>query len=490
MRRKHTLTTVSIVLLALFSFAAVTPAMAIPLPDPSPYIGHAFSEESWSNEVDWVADVISPILVSYGVDPAGIGLNNVSIFTYNAYVNKYDYQMFYMGLLNWSVKTGPMDYNGTIPMQAILSHFYSPSGFDVFVLNNFVSVGVFNDSIIGIPGIPDPTDDLYVSLSLGFGGDYFGVKGTLPATSVTTYPLTSSSGGNVWQWGMKYEDLVSLWWNVEVGGDHGFRAIAVYEGLTFNYTLTFDTDNHTATISTNYEIGRCTNLYVLSWSGGMIPTPLGWDIYNDTSSPTVTEQLEAWNMSIGIVSYQLAITVGQAYTVRSHNNGTSVGTNAYRFAHNDTLETLIGSEKIFETNFGSKEDYKLYNATGGLNGTYQAKTVLYPVTDYKNNALLQIQMLVAAPMPFVALYLSPQIAANATTLGDIVDMGIGGSDAFYIVSYPQWYGMRVVHDPTFVAYTGEGPGGFLDSPIFLVAVFGGIAVIAVAVVVLVRKRSK
>ncbi|MFX0068732.1 MAG: hypothetical protein ACFE7I_06635 [Candidatus Hodarchaeota archaeon] len=487
MKRRRVLTTASIALLALLSIAAITPAMAIPLPDPTPYLGHNFNQESWSNEVDWIGDVISPILVAGGVDPGAIGLNNISIFTYNAYVNKYDYQMFYIGLLNWSYDTGLLNYNGTIPMQAILSHFYSPSGFDVFVLNNFVSVGVFNDSIAGIAGIPDPTDDLYVSLSLGFGEDYFGVGGTLPTMSVTTYPLTSSSGGNVWQWGMKYEDLVSLWWDVEIGGDHGFRAIAVYEGLTFNYTLTFDTDNNTATISTNYEIGRPTDLYVLNWAGF---TPTGWDIYNDTSTPTVTEQLEAWNMSIGIVSYQLAVTVGQAYTVRSHNNGTAVSPDAYRFAHDDTLETLIGSEKVYETDFSSKEDYKLYNIGGSLNGTYQAKTVLYPVTDYENNYLLQLQMLVAAPMPFIALYLSPQIAQNATNLGDIVDMGIGGSDAFYIVSYPHWYGLRVVHDPTFVAYTGEGPGGFLDNPIFLVAVVGGIAVAVGAVVVLVRKRGK
>ena len=60
-------------------------------------------------------------------------------------------------------------------------------------------------------------------------------------------------------------------------------------------------------------------------------------------------------------------------------------------------------------------------------------------------------------------------------------------DYYYFISYPEWNGSRIVHDPTFVAYADLAAGIFSVNTLILIGAFG--VIIAVAVFFVIRRRK-
>ncbi|MHA1238917.1 MAG: hypothetical protein ACTSSJ_06780, partial [Candidatus Odinarchaeia archaeon] len=154
-------------LLAFFAFSmvAVTGVQARLsfLPDETPYIGHSFTEEAWSAKVDWVPIIVDALtqfndtiktnpsfssMIQF-LPPIPEQVETSHIWTFHAYVNKYNYMMFYSGFEGFSLNltglmgSGEVIINGTVPMQTILQRYKTPTGKEVYSLQTFLMVVAF-----------------------------------------------------------------------------------------------------------------------------------------------------------------------------------------------------------------------------------------------------------------------------------------------------------------------------------------------------------
>jgi hypothetical protein len=200
------------------------------------------------------------------------------------------------------------------------------------------------------PDSPDKNDVLYASFSLGadltpiFGSD------TPPGQSSTTeiIPLTSEDEYH-WSWGMRYTNLTAIWWQISIdpaNTHHDPRPIAItrYEELTFTYHLTIDPETGTATLNTEYVIGRTTDLWLIFW---LIALPIPFH-YNATgchrmngvkiSDETVHEFLQTQGIKMSIVQFQSSVVLDR--TTYSNTEGINVHELEHR-GHKRTRQRCI-----------------------------------------------------------------------------------------------------------------------------------------------------
>lgn len=482
--KKNSLKIATVAMLIALSLTTITPALAA-LPDESAFLnGNRFSDTGgWSTTVDWID------LVSNNQDvPAWIRalLTNVHVNTYIAYVNKLNYQMLYHGFINASVGPDAL----TIPMQTVLQHYETPSGKDVFTVNTFVMLTVFKDQVQN--DLPNPlTEPVYLSLSfdISLHGDNFTSfldEINSENVSVTVYPLTSSNGELHWEWGMKYENLKSVWWRLDPGPLDPLIALAQYSELEFNYTLDIDPTRGTAEVSTNYVIGQPERLW--------LPNNTYYENTAD-SNYNLTSWINEQGFKIGITSYQLSLILNEVHENRLDNATTF--TNETSSLINDNLSTYVGSEKILDLIFRNKMTYDTYNeSTGTPTGDdLLAKTWLYPIgrryvaPGAANNPLVGIQALIMAPLPLAAMYISRPLRLhhNENYASINSTLSVDAIDYYYFISYPEWNGSRVVHDPTFIAYADLAAGIFSVNTLILIGAVGIVIVIAVFFVIRRRK---
>ncbi|MFX1350966.1 MAG: hypothetical protein ACFFA1_01970 [Promethearchaeota archaeon] len=474
----------TLAMLIALSLTAITPVLAA-LPDESVFLnGNRFSDTGgWSTTVDWID------LVRNNQDvPAWIKtlLTDVHVHTYIAYVNKLNYQMLYHGFINASVGADAL----TIPMQTVLQHYETPSGKDVFAVNTFVMLTVFKDLVQN--DLPNPLGEpvyLSVSFDISVHGDNFTSfldEINSENVSVTVYPLTSSNGELHWEWGMKYENLKSLWWRLDPGPLDPIIALAQYSELEFNYTLDIDPTRGTAEVSTNYVIGQPERLW--------LPNNTYYENTED-SNYNLTSWITEQGFKIGITSYQLTTILNETHENRL--DGGNAFTNESESLVNENLSTYVGAEQILDVEFGNKKTYDTYNeSTGALTGDdLLTKTWLYPTgrryvaPGPGNNPLVGIQGLIMAPLPLAAMYMSPALARhyneNYASLNNT--LSVDRVDYYYFISYPEWNGSRIVHDPTFIAYADLAAGIFSVNTLILIGTVG--VVIVVAVFFVIRRRK-
>ncbi len=453
----------------------------ITLPDESQYLnGHSFDESNWSTVVDWIR-------ILAGVNSSATDYAHV--YTYMNYVNITDYQMLYLGFVNASltipIKFFIWTFNVTVgasmPMQTILQHYKTPNGKDAFMISTFLLMATFQDTGI-VPGVPDLAEPLYIALTFDLKGN---VGNELKNNfNVSLIPMTWSADGNHFEWGMSYYNLKTIWWwfnPFQPSKPGHLVAVAEFNELTFKYSLDINRETGHVMISTTYDVGP------VNWlkAGG-----------NYYSGENLTNFLVTNNFSLALTSYQASIIVGHTHKVVTAN-GTQVTGENFTDTSDGNLTVVAGSdnERIMDTSFGTKNTYSLYNTTdGSYNATdLPAKTYLYPMDGMRKNPLVGIQQVINKPLPIVALYMDPQLvdAYNSGTLNETVT--VDAADYLYVVSYPAWYGLKVEHDPTIIAYIpplteeeggGESPGpGGLIFLLFLIAV-------VVLIVILIRRRRQ
>jgi len=337
-----------------------------------------------------------------------------------------------------------------IPMQSIMQHFKSPNGRDVFLLSTFVMLVAFQDTGT-IPGIPDSNEPIYLSLSFDITGS---VGEELEGFDVEIFPLQVSEDGNTYRWGIRYNDLKSIWWLFDPNnpGSGHIVAFAKYDHLCFNYTLNISPEDGVATITTEYSIGQMTWLKV------------GAQEYTGTE---LTEYIREHGIGISLVTYQATISVGVEHKVVE--SGEAVPSDGLKNITSGLLDTVLGTDEelVASVSFKTKDKYDLYNETSG---SYYMKGLkvenwIYNLNGMRKCPILALQSIINLPMPVVALYIDPELRdsyehgkLNATSLG------IEGADCIYVSSYPTWEGLTVVHDPTFTAYFSpeeEGNGELL-----------------------------
>ncbi|NWF87628.1 hypothetical protein HXY32_07485 [Candidatus Bathyarchaeota archaeon] len=429
------------------------------------------------------------------------GLPNVTdywkAYTYVTYVNKMGLQMLYAGLCNISAADQVFL---TIPLQTILMHYKTEdSKRDALVGSSFLMLMGFNDTVKSIyPDSPDRNDTLWASFSLGLNLQNV----TLPALNSKSeiFPLTSSNDGLTWKWGMRYTNLTAFWITTFVTEENetdtarpwGF---ATYDELTFNYTLTINPDTHKATISQDHAIGRIRDLWTF-W-GWFLFWPK-YNYYNNTgcyrygtkiSNETVYDFLYKHNVKMSIVEFQTSI-IADTGTYSTSANGQNV-TDTDVFVGKSSISTYADDgEKIFDTAFGVKETYNLFNYTEDPSEstphTYDAVVRTTEITGYaKNDNLFNIHRNFARYLPLILIHMYPGLYQKAKET--ITNMT--RADYLFLISYPTYSGYRIEHDPLYTVYfapvTSTVPnfGGLI-----LIVAVAGAAIAALAFVL--RKRGR
>jgi len=491
MKRKMLLATFLMLIFA--TTLAMKPTSAVDTLSPND-----FKLQSFSKTVDFF-DFARSYAASQGKTPPP---DTWHAYLYQTYINMSGFQLYYSGLINI---TGGQDGALTIPVQSFLEHYKTPSGKDVLTSSSFIMLLAFNDTAGSLHlDSPDRNDNLYASFSLGLNlSNIYGDHAKPWLSSKTTIlPLNHSDDNLTWEWGMRYSNMTAVWWRM-FHADPWFKplpiAITTYDELTFTYKLTINPTDHTAKVTANYVIGRMTNLWLIYWPFDPLPLLPYVEHLNSTgtyrvdgtkkSNETIYQYLERQHIKMSIVLFQNSLVLDYTTTSKSTVNNKNV-TDAEEDVSNGAISTEAGNEKIFEANFGTKKQYKLFNYTADPTetnySTYNATTRTAPRPGYARNPLFSIHVALLKYVPLIVKHIDPPLYEKAKN--HMLNMTY--ADYFYLISYQKYSGFKVVHDPTYTAYIATATTGLPN--LFGLIIIGGIIAVVVigAVFVLKRRGSK
>jgi hypothetical protein len=464
-----------------------------------------FKLRSFSKTIDFF-DFARNYAVAAGkpVPPA-----NWHAYLYQTYINVSGFQLYYSGLINITAQQGTAAL--TIPVQSFIEHFKTPNGKDVLTSSSFIMLLAFNETdTTKYPDSPDVKDYLYASFSLGLDLDQIYGNATRPALSSKTevIPLTSSNNNLTWTWGMRYTNLTAVWLRMFIDPANSTHsalpvALTTYDELTFTYQLDIDPNNHKATVTANYVVGRMINLWFIEWRWVtviFVPVLLLEVIhYNATgkysldgktkqSTETIYQFLDRQNIKMSIVLFQNSLVLDDIKTQSSYSNQNV--TDAEVDVSDGEISTKAGNEEIFKTDFGTKATYQLYNYTADPSETeyttHNAVTRTAPRPGFAKNPLFSIHVALLKYVPLIVQHIAPALYQKAK---DYM-LNMTYADYFYLISYPEYSGFKVKHDPTYTAYITATTGTTPTSNWFGLILIGGIiAVIAIALVLVVKRRG-
>lgn len=486
----------SLIMGALLVFCLSTTLLMVPVSG-ADLLRTDFQEESFAKTVDYF-DYARAWAARHGLPSPK---NHWHANVYMTYVNRIGVQMLYAGLQNISLADQVFL---TIPMQTILLHFKTAEkGRDALVASSFVMLMGFNDTSTSIHSdSPDRNDTLWASFSLGLNLRQIFPNATFPAfnSKSEVFPLTHSEDKLTWKWGMKYTNLTALWITTWITSDNETNTnrpwgLATYEELTFNYTLSIDPDTHTATITQDFVIGRMRDLWIF-W-GWFLVWPL-YNHYNSTgcymyknriSDETIYEFLNKNNVKMSIVEFQTSVMLDRD-TYSTSSTGLNVTEEEVLVGDSSISTYADDGEKILDAAFGVKEQYELFNYTDepteDTSNTYNSTVRTAEIEGYaRNRNLFEFHRRFAGYLPLVLVHMYPKLYQRAReTVANMTR-----ADYLFLISYPNYSGYRIEHDPVYIVYfapaaTGEPKLGGL---LFIAAIAG--IMVAVALV-FIRRRSK
>lgn len=471
------------------------PVLAVDILQPSD-----FELDSWSKNIDFF-DYVRQYATLHGKTPPK---ETDHAYLNLVYINNSGLQVLSAGLFNITDEENAI----TIPIQTTMMHYTSnEKQKDVVTASSFVMLMAFNETASSLPDhLPNKTDTLYASFSLGYNLDTL-FEETKPDLNSKTevIELNPSDDGLIWTWGMKYTNLAALWWKTSIDPDnprHDPRPVAltVYDELTFTYELKIDPDTGEAQLSTNYVIGKMRDLWLFTW---LLVVPIPLSHYNSTGCYTMkgqrisTETIHDFihNQKIHMSTINFQATAILDHTAYFESEGKNVQDNEVT-VDGSTIETFASDgEKILDANFTTKESYKLFDYTvNPMETTYethQTKTTTSKIAGFARNPIFAVHTSLMKLIPSVMVNIDPELYEQAKD--HLLDMNY--ADYFYITSYPVYDGYRIEHDPTITAYcqlttTEELSDGTLpigdEFALFLIA----ISVILVVTFVFVLKKRK
>jgi hypothetical protein len=470
----------------LAGFPITTPTFATDTLTPSDLT----SLGSWSKTVDFF-NYVRAYASAHGQQPPS---TDKHAYLHLEYINVLGFQVLYCGLVNITSD----QYVLTIPIQTFLEHYKTQNGKDVIVASSFIMLLAFQENSSTIfQHSPDRNDTLYASFNLGYTPSFAGAPSL--NNSAEIIPLTHSDDNTTWHWGMKYTNLTAIWWKtyVDPANPHFDPipiAITTYDELTFTYDLKLNPSAGNATLTGNYIIGKMTNLWLISWlwfvpviqhynNSGCYNAVTG----NKISNETVYQFLYNQGINMSIVLFQSSVLLN--HSIYSSSNTGQNATDSEFFTSNGSISTFADdSERIFETSFGAKENYRLYNYTYDpaeqSYTSYEAFTRTSKVAGFASNPIFDVHTYLMRFIPLVVAHMDPPLYEEAKN--HLFDMSY--ADYFYIISYPIYSGYKIVHDPTYTAFysttltpSGEG-GGSSDNVTFTSTVLN--LIIAVAIIII------
>jgi hypothetical protein len=481
-------------LVVLLLLSNVLPVSAIDILEPSD-----FELESWSKSIDFF-DYVRTYAALHDKTPPP---ENEHAYLNLAYVNVSGLQMLSAGLFNITDEENVL----TIPIQTTMMHYRSRDGLkDVVTASSFVMLMAFNETTDTLfDQSPDKNDTLYASFSLGYDlSEFFGNSTPDLNSKTEVIPLTSTSDGLVWTWGMKYTNLAALWWKPSIDPNNPVRdprpiALTIYDELTFTYELEINPETGEATLSMNYVIGKMRDLWVFWW---LIFLPVTVH-YNATgcyrlngqqiSEETIYDFIRNQGIKMSTVNFQGTVILDHSAYFES--SGANVQDNEV-VVDDSLIEAFADDgEKILDADFTTKESYKLFNytldPTENIYETYQTTTRTCKIAGFARNPIFAVHTSLMRLIPVVLASIHPELYEQAKD--HLLDMNY--ADYFYLTAYPEYSGYRIEHDPTLTAYchltTTEplpeepAPSGGIGALIIVAALA---IVIIVAVIFVIRKR--
>lgn len=457
-----------------------------------------FEEESFSKTVDYF-DYVRAYATLNGIQ-APQDFEKWHANMYMTYVNTSGIKLLYAGLEDITIDESS---HLRIPMQSIIMHYKTnENNRDTILSSTFLMLMAFNETANSLyPDSPDKNDVLFASFSLGF--DLTALSETLPVLSskTETIPLTSSPDKLVWEWGMKYTNLTALWWRTWIDPSNPRYqnswplSLTVYDELTFTYKLSINPDAGTATLQENHVIGRMKHLFI-----GIIP--LLWVYYNSTGSygmlggkisdETIHDYIQNNGLEMSIINFQTSVMADHE-TYSETESGQSV-TDTEALVTDSSIDTFADDgEKIFSADFGAKKSYELYNYTADPTEmdfeSFESTARTTKIGGFAGNGgLFAYHIGLMKFLPAVVVHMYPAMFAKAAST--IANMS--RANYFYTVSYPQYSGYRVEHDPTFTAYIAVSQSSTPSTPIgaigLIILAVVIIAVVVIAAIMLTRRQ--
>lgn len=427
--------------------------------------GHSFEEEYWTNES------------MTATSPAGDDV------TFSAsFVNYENVSAFLLSLNMVENENG----TGNVPFQLFGMHYYTPDGNEVFIGAVLAFLMAFDDTYNGTGpgqnGMPDPGNE-NISYVIPFG-----VAGALDESYPPEVEVqeVEKLGEGHYRFGIQYRNLYAFVSpNFVASAVFATGWIAKFSELTIMYEVTMDQETDEVRAETWYTIGEVTELWFILLGIPIpadphnLPEHLGLSVVHfvtvftskyqgasgnatgDTFDPDINEPIdEDIVLKVGDDS-ERALKVGTRGTFDLINESTD-----YVIKEDEPATNAIVGAKLVDLVLVA---WQLGFAAGAMS------IFAYALSDY-------VQSTYDGPLDLAQRSLVP-------TNED----GFNAYPLWYAVSFPEWNGYRIVHDPVYTAYSSfEIPAEDADdefNPAGLVVLVLIVAVVAV-VAVAVAKRKK
>jgi len=449
-----------------------------------------FGDESWSASIDLI-EYARRYAEEHGKRPppedwsSGIRLN---------YINLQGVKVLYAGFEGVDMGV----FSITLPLQAFVEYFNTSEGLHAVTASSFLMVLAYNETDESLfPNSPDVEDRLWASFNIGRDlKEFFGDEAPQRLSGgVEVTPLTHTEDKREWGWGMRYTNLTAVWWALEMREDQpGYNqipvAFSVYDELAFEYRLVFSPDEGRADLYLSYTIGEMRDLWIISHLG-LLPMLahyteegcfVGWR--HKVSNETIHDFLRKNDIDISLVLFQRNLVMERG-TVNTAD-GEDVTDTTVDVSSGSIVTFADTGEKIFEVNFGTKENYVLHNSTSGAESEHGAVTRTSEIQHYANNPVLKIQTSLLRFMPWLVMGMVP--SDHRERVEDLLN--ITRVDYLYITSYPVFEGYEIEHDPVMTAYL-ESPetAGKPQTMVTFLQVFSLGTIGAVVILILIRRRQ-
>jgi hypothetical protein len=513
-------------------------------------IGHNFEEESWAIEFDvlsgkqvkdWTPGELSANVMPLENDPSPYR----DATFYSVYLNMGQVRTAFMALTNYSWNVNNPQAQGAAPYQVLLQAFRAPGNAFVMVENVFAGLIAYQENSTIKDGVPSAGDKLYYGFSLNseyhkhlfanqmqlrLGQNFYPVDPIPLRVSPMnlTKTIDSTTGETVFTFGIAYENMMVVWLDIEANTDmnetsqainvnreadnflKNLVAISALSSLNFTYTVrgvVTDTGYTNVTTSTEYDIGPITDMWVkgdaetstanLGGNFYTLPpvTTLGRDFpganisrYNTTASISARLSGGEGTTGFGLAMANYArIAVVQAEKqnqqaeLRNRDNSTIDGEQADQNVSRMEYRLRDVNKPAFLIDFESKPDYTWNNSE-----VLPAPVRLYPNVRVRNPTLIHLDEMAHR---YIASLVGPAIRNRIQNANANVTINVQQRGVFYAICFPQWSGLQINQDPTFVAFAepiSSTDGRRIDG--FFI---GGLLVIGLGMsFVLIRKFDK
>ena len=247
--------------------------------------------------------------------------------------------------------------------------------------------------------------------------------------------------------------------------------IAQFSELTIVYDIQFGADN-TLTAQTFYTLGQVKKLW----------------FYGQEVEPSHLQS----NMGVAAIHY--LATFGSTYTVTGNTTGNTIDTGIQHPLNEDmNLEAGNPPRKVLD--IGLRGKFSLINETSNttVRSGQDAHNFIVKASFWDGVLVLWQAGLSIAVMATMAYALSPDLQARYNGPLDLVLHGSRSffeSTLWYGVSFPQWQGYHVEHDPVYTAYLAPPAEQPNTRALVGILVLSVVILVVIAVIALVASRRK